>query len=87
MNTDNIRYSSRFKKRYSKLDPMMKDRVKKTLALFKSNPIYPSLRLHKLSGKLEGYWSISVNRNYRIIIEIEDECITLISVGTHAIYN
>lgn len=29
----------------------------------------PSNRLHKLKGKLKGYWSVSINTQYRIIFE------------------
>jgi len=27
----------------------------------------PTYRTHKLSGKLEGYWSMSVNGNWRVV--------------------
>lgn len=33
--------------------------------------IPPSHRLHKLSGKLEGFWSISINMQWRIIFRFE----------------
>ncbi len=81
-----VRYSSRFKKLYNVLEHNIKIRVKKTLALFVENPLHPSLRLHKLEGKLDRYWSISVDRKYRIILEKEEEFVVLVSVGTHAIY-
>ncbi len=32
----------------------------------------PALRLHKLTGDLKGYWSISVTGNWRIIFTFED---------------
>ncbi len=31
----------------------------------------PSNRLHKLGGKREGQWSISINRQYRVCFEFE----------------
>lgn len=81
-----IRHSTRFKKRYDILQTDTKDRVKKALRLFVENPLHPSLRLHRLSGKLNRYWSISVDRKYRIILEREEGFVVLVSVGTHAIY-
>lgn len=32
----------------------------------------PSWRLHKLSGKLKDYWSLTVNGNWRIVFTFED---------------
>ena len=32
----------------------------------------PALRLHKLTGDLKGYWSVSVTGNWRIIFTFED---------------
>lgn len=86
MMVPDIRHSTRFKKRYDVLDARIKDHVKKALRLFVENPLHPSLRLHRLSGKLNGYWSISINRKYRIILEKDEEFVVLVSVGTHAIY-
>lgn len=81
-----IRYSSRFQNRYAVLELRTKNRVKKALALFVDNPLHPSLRLHKHSGTLDRYWSILVDRKYRVIIEMEKEFVVLVSIGTHAIY-
>lgn len=32
----------------------------------------PSNRLHKLQGDLKDYWSVSVNKQYRVIFKFED---------------
>jgi toxin HigB-1 len=32
----------------------------------------PGLRLHRLAGKLKGFWSVTVNANWRIIFHFED---------------
>jgi len=32
----------------------------------------PALRLHKLTGDLNGHWSVSVTENWRIIFTFED---------------
>lgn len=37
------------------------------------NVSYPSNRLHKLKGEFQGFWSISVNMQYRIIFRWDAE--------------
>lgn len=57
----------------------------KTLQLLEANPHHPSLRLHALSGKLDGLHAISINLSYRITLEflIEDDRIVMVNVGDH----
>jgi proteic killer suppression protein len=33
---------------------------------------FPGLRLHPLTGNLNGFWSVSVSGNWRIIFRFED---------------
>ncbi len=58
---------------------------KKTLQVLELNPYHPSLRLHKLTGKLSDLHSISINISYRISLEfiLENNEIILINVGSH----
>ena len=61
----------------------------KTLQLLEANPFHPSLRLHALSGRLQGVHSVSINLSYRITLEllIQDGQIILVNVGDHdAVY-
>ncbi|MFP4374661.1 MAG: type II toxin-antitoxin system YafQ family toxin [Spirochaetaceae bacterium] len=53
--------------------------------LLEQNPAHPSLGLHKLSGKLDGLYSVSINRSYRISLEftIDGDTIIPVDVGTH----
>ena len=32
----------------------------------------PGFRLHKLTGRLAGYWSVTVNGNWRVIFRFEN---------------
>ena len=56
-----------------------------TLKKLANNPFDQSLRTHKLKGNLSDFYSCSINLSYRIsmIIEINQNQITLINVGTH----
>ena len=72
-----------------KRHPDVETQYAKTLELLELNPHHPSLRLHSLSGRLDGLQSISINLKYRITIEmiITESEIVLINVGDHdAVY-
>lgn len=76
-----------FKDQFQGLPLAIKRKALKAETLFKENPFHPSLRLHKLKGKLAGLWSISLDKSYRIIFEsLEDGNILFVSVGRHSIY-
>ena len=81
-------YSRRAAK-FLKRHPDAEAQYTKALELLELNPHHPSLRLHDLSGKLDGLQSISINLKYRIVIEmiITETEIVLINVGDHdAVY-
>ncbi|MGM0519592.1 MAG: type II toxin-antitoxin system YafQ family toxin [Campylobacterota bacterium] len=72
-------------KKFIKKHPNILDKYEKTMELLELDPYHPSLRLHKLQGKLKEYYSISINMQYRIVIEfiIKDDEIIPIDIGTH----
>jgi toxin HigB-1 len=57
----------------------------KTLKLLELNPHHPSLRLHKLKGKSEPLYSVSINLKYRIILVfiIDKDRVIPVTIGTH----
>ena len=71
--------------RFLRNHPELRAQYQKTLELLELNPRHPSLRLHKLSGRLAGLHSISINMSYRITLEflIEGDRILPINVGKH----
>jgi toxin HigB-1 len=75
-----IRRAQKFAKRH----PDLLGQYEKTLRLLEANPSHPSLRLHKLGGKLEGLYSVSINVTYRISLEfiIKDDTVIPVDVGT-----
>jgi mRNA-degrading endonuclease YafQ of YafQ-DinJ toxin-antitoxin module len=82
---DYTRRALRFLKRH----PGLKNQYIKTLALLELNPHHPSLRLHALSGRLQGVHSVSINLSYRITLElqIQEQQIIPLNVGDHdAVY-
>ena len=77
-------YKKRIKK-FLKKHPDMFDRYAKAITILEVNPFHPSLRLHKLKGNLNEYFSVSINMEYRVVIDflIVDEKIILVDVGSH----
>jgi len=71
--------------RFLKRHPELKKQYLKTLQLLELNPHHPSLRLHALSGRLQGLHSVSINLSYRITMEllIQNEEIIPVNVGDH----
>ena len=59
-------------------------RIKKQLSLFTSNPKHQSLRVHKLTGELQGMWSISITRDIRMLYILRDHNDAyFFDIGTH----
>ena len=87
MKIENIVYA---KKLIEKLRLLPKEIIEIAIekeAIFRNNPLHPSLRLHELKGKLKGLWSITITKNYRIIFtRMSNGDILFVSIGKHDIY-
>jgi mRNA-degrading endonuclease YafQ of YafQ-DinJ toxin-antitoxin module len=82
-----IVYSSKFVKELRGLPREIAVLAAKKEAVFKLNPLHPSLRLHGLRGKLEGLWFISITAGYRLIFERQPNGdLLFISIGKHDVY-
>lgn len=70
---------------FLKKHPELWERYFKTLLLLEQDPFHPSLRLHLLKGRLAGLHSAAISMQYRITVELEvhDNDIILINVGSH----
>ena len=71
--------------RFLKRHPELENQYLKTLQLLELNPHHPSLRLHALSGKMNGLHSVSINLSYRITLDliIQEQEIIPVNVGDH----
>jgi len=86
MKINSVFYSSAFKKSIKK-HLSSRNKIEKTIAKFTNNPFDPSLKTHKLTGKLSNYWSFSVDYHTRILFEfIDEKTAGFIDIGTHEIY-
>lgn len=83
-----IIYTESYIKRAKKFivqHPEILSQYEKTLKLLELNPFHPSLRLHKLKGKLKKLYSVSINISHRICIDfvIDEDKIIPVDIGKH----
>jgi len=82
----NIYFSKEFIKNYRKItkkNNSLKAKIKISISVFEKNPRHPSLRLHRLKGKMVEDWSISVQSDLRIVFTYVLDGILLIDIGNH----
>lgn len=81
-------YSTSYMEEFVNLPLKIQKKAIKAQKLFLKEPFTNSLRLHKLKGNLDNYWSISIDKNYRAIFRVINGRIAhFTSIGTHAIYD
>ncbi len=75
----------RLARKFLKQHPDLEKQYASTLKLLEVNPFHPSLRLHRLKGRLKDLHAVSINIRYRILIHfiIREETIIPVSVGSH----
>jgi len=72
-------------KKFIKKHPEIIGQYEKTLRMMEIDPFHPSLRLHKLKGRLSDLHSVLINISYRLVIEflIQGNTIIPVTVGSH----
>jgi len=75
-------FGGHFLRSAEKLGGKLKPKLKSSLDTLSENPFHPALHTKSLSGKLSGYHSFRLSRNYRVIFKfISDHTIYLLRVG------
>ena len=82
------KYEKTQNKWLTKQNKIIREKYYATLEMLSLDPFYPSLRLHKLSGVLDGCYSVSIDMKHRILLDfvIQAGKIILLDVGDHDIY-
>lgn len=65
-----------------KKNPRLFNKIQKQLTIFKEDPKHRSLRLHKITRKIQNAWSISIDKSIRMLY-IDEEDIYFFEIGTH----
>lgn len=77
-----IIYGSRFLKSVRKIPINFQGKLAKQLELLRENPFHPILRTKSLTGRLTGFYSFRITRDWRVIFQFEKpETIKLIEIG------
>lgn len=83
----NIDYSPEFRRLFKRLPKEIKLIAIQREKIFRDNMHEPSLKTHKLGGKLKGKFAFSISYSFRIIFSVErDDTIRFHLIGTHDIY-
>ena len=71
--------------KFIKKHPELAAQYQKTLQLLELNPRHPSLKMHKLKGKAEDLFAVSINISYRILLFffIAEDVVIPVNIGTH----
>ncbi len=85
-------FSSSFKRAFKSLmrrEPEITAKIQEKLEILVVDPFHPSLKSHKLKGKLLGAWACTVGYDCRIVFTFKKspnsdlEEIFLIDIGSH----
>ncbi|MDZ4877096.1 MAG: hypothetical protein CLLPBCKN_006531 [Chroococcidiopsis cubana SAG 39.79] len=82
-----VSFSSPFKRAFKKRiqgNAELEARFWQKLEQFTIDPFAPSLKTHKLSGKLKEFWSFSVDYNERVLFYfVEEGKAVFVDIGSH----
>jgi len=74
-------------RRIVKKNPQLGQDLSRALETLEQDAFHPSLRSHKLKGRLEGSWACSAGYDLRVLFRFvhheESEAILLLTVGGH----
>jgi addiction module RelE/StbE family toxin len=82
-----VSFSSSFKRAFKKRikgNADLETKFWQKLEQFTVDPFDPSLKTHKLSGRLKEFWSFSVDYDERVLFYFtEDEKVVFVDIGSH----
>ncbi len=83
-----VLFTPHFKRSAKRLPVSMREIVEVRLSIFLKDPFAPTLKTHKLTGKLNGYWAFSIDHRIRVIFAFEGTVRAVLhEIGDHAIYD
>lgn len=82
-----ISFKPSFIKQVKELDNELRQEVLEKIELLKNKTNHRVLKVHKLHGRLSGYFSFSINYRIRAVFQFESKNeIVLLDIGDHDIY-
>ena len=80
------RTNTQFRKMFADLPAQIQEQARIAYQQFQQDPSYPSLRFKKVHPKLPIY-SARINRDYRVVGQLDEDTVIWFWVGSHAEYN
>ncbi len=78
-------FTTAFHKQYRKLPKKIQAKFDQRFQLFVSDPQNSLLRIHALTGKYQGFWSLDVTGDYRALYQHQDDEVIIFGfIGTHS---
>nr|WP_275994400.1 hypothetical protein [Argonema antarcticum] len=71
---------------FAELPEQVQEQTREAYRQFKQDPSYPSLRFKKVHPKLPIY-SARINRDYRVVGQLDEDTVIWFWVGSHAEYD
>jgi mRNA-degrading endonuclease YafQ of YafQ-DinJ toxin-antitoxin module len=82
-----VNYKPSFVRDFKKLPIELQEEALERIDLFKDVENHKKLKVHKLKGRLENFYSFSVTYSHRIVFSFESKNeAVFISIGDHDIY-
>lgn len=82
-----IHPSTRFRRSFKRMPPLIKKDFAKKIEIFKKHPFHPSLHSHKLSGNLADYYGFYLREGFRVLFDfLHDDAVLFINIGNHDDY-
>jgi mRNA-degrading endonuclease RelE of RelBE toxin-antitoxin system len=75
-----------FRKQFSALPKQIQEQTRKAYRQFQDDSSHPSLRFKKIHSQLPIY-SARINKDYRVVGQLEKDTIIWFWIGSHAEYN
>lgn len=73
-----------FKKQYEKLTESQKRKFKERRSIFLQDEFNPILNNHALKGKYQGYRSINITGDIRVLYINSSEDVVFVKIGSHS---
>ncbi len=82
-----VSYKPSFIREFKKLPIELQEDVLERIELFKNVENHKKLKVHKLKGRLEKFYSFSVTYSHRIVFTFESKNeVVFLAIGDHDIY-
>ena len=72
-------------RKFLKQHPDLRARIREVFAQLQDDPFHPQLKLHALTGRLDGLQAVRINFSYRVVlaVQVQTQSIVLLDIGSH----